>query len=87
VRAGAVDPANVAYITSRFWVISRDGQSYFVHMDGDKLEWLAIAEPGLVADTGTSTVRINPEKMLSLADSEFMVLRRLVNKYRKMSVQ
>ncbi|MGA9303996.1 MAG: DUF3631 domain-containing protein, partial [Candidatus Sulfotelmatobacter sp.] len=87
VLAGAVDPANVAYITSRFWVISRDGERYFVHVDGGNLEWLAIAEPGLLADSDTSTVRISPEKVLTLADSDFMVLRPLVNKYRKASVK
>jgi hypothetical protein len=87
VLAGTVDPANVAYITSRFWVISRDGQPCYVHMDGGNLEWLAIAEPGLLVDRDTGTVRINSKEVLSFADSDFMVLRPLVNKYRKMSVQ
>lgn len=56
-------------------------------MDGDSLEWLPIGEAGLLADSSTSTVRISPEKVLRLADSDFMVLRPMVNKYRKLSVQ
>jgi hypothetical protein len=87
VLAGTVEPVNVSFISSRFWVICRDGQPFYVHVDGGNLEWLAIAEPGLLADSDTSTVRISPEKVLTVADSDFTVLRPLVNKYRKMSVQ
>jgi hypothetical protein len=39
VMEGMVDPALVSFTCARFWVISRDGQRYFFHNDGDSLEW------------------------------------------------
>ncbi len=85
VRVGKADPAGVAFISSRFWIANRDGQPCYVHMDGDNLEWLPIAAPGLLAKDGT--IHISPEKKLELADSDFMAIRPLVNKYRKLSVR
>jgi hypothetical protein len=51
---------------------------------GDGLEWLAITDPGLVAKDGV--IRIAPDKALPVSDGDFLILRRLVNKYRKLSV-
>jgi hypothetical protein len=85
VAAGTVDAANVAFISARFWVISRDGQPYFVHMDGDSLEWLAIEREGLRAKDGL--IHIGRDKTLAVSDGDLLILRPLVNKYRKISGQ
>src|SRR6185312_967268 len=72
--AAATD--TVEFISARFWVIQRDGKRCFVHLIGDCLEWCSIGEAGLLAEDGI--VRINPEKSLSLADSDFIVVRPLI---------
>jgi hypothetical protein len=86
MRAGEADPTGVVFISARFWVIQRDGKACFVQLTGDgELEWSPIAAPGLVAEDGV--VHINPKRSLSLADSDFLILRPLVNKYRKLFAQ
>jgi hypothetical protein len=82
IRDGDAEPDAVEFISARFWVVKRDGKACYVHLtEGGELEWLPIAAPGLAAENGT--VRINPEKSLSLTDTDFVVMRPLVNKYRK----
>jgi hypothetical protein len=82
MRAGDAEPDAVAFICARFWIVNRDGKACFVHLiDDGELEWLPIAPPGLLAENGT--LRISPEKSLPLADGDFVLVRALVNKYRK----
>jgi hypothetical protein len=84
--AGEAEPDAVEFICARFWVIQRDGKACFVLLnDAGELEWSPIAPPGLIAKDGT--IHINPDKTLTLAESDFMAIRPLVNKYRKMSVE
>jgi hypothetical protein len=84
VLAGTLDPANVRYISSRFWVISHDGKPCYVHMNGDTLEFQPIAAPGLLAKGGV--IVIGPDKTLRVSDGDFLILRPLVNKYREFSM-
>ena len=82
MRAGDAEPEAVAFISARFWIINRDSKACYVHLTGaGELEWSPIAAPGLAAENGT--VLINAEKSLSLGDADFLVVRPLVNKYRK----
>jgi hypothetical protein len=48
-------------------------------------KWLPIAEPGLLAKDGV--IQVNPDTTLPVSDGDFLVLRPLVNRYRKASVQ
>jgi len=75
----------VGFISARFWVVQRDGKPCFVHLpDGNGLEWCPIGDAGLLAENGS--VQINPDKSLSFAESDFLMIRPLVNKYRTTAV-
>ena len=87
VRAGKVEAERVRFISSRFWVIERqDGAHVYAHLDGQsELELLPIEAPGLVADKHGRNIRVNPDKVLALTETDFLAVRPLVNQYRKLS--
>jgi hypothetical protein len=78
---GLVEPDAVEFISARFWVIHQNRRQWFVHLKGETVESCPIGEAGLVAENGV--VQVNPDTSLRLADSDFMMVRRLVNAYRK----
>ncbi len=87
VRAGKVEAERVRFISGRFWVVDRqDGAPFYAHLDGQgELELLPIEAPGLVADKDARDIRVNPGKVLTLTETDFMIVRPLVNKYRNLS--
>jgi len=87
VLAGKVEAERVRFISGRFWVIGRqDGASFYAHLDGGaELELLPIRTPGLVADKDARNIRVNPDTVLKLTETDFMIVRPLINKYRKLS--
>jgi hypothetical protein len=85
VQPGTVDPANVVFISARFWAVKPRRAAAFIPIVGDGLQWFWIAEPGLFAKNGV--IRISPDKTLRVSDGDFLFLRPLVNKYGKIAAQ
>jgi hypothetical protein len=82
IRAGDAQPDAVVFISARFWIIQRDGKTYYVHLPEAELEWLPIEPPRLFADTRNRAVKVNAETTLRLTDSDFLIVRPLVRKAR-----
>jgi hypothetical protein len=89
VQAGKVEAERVRFISGRFWVIERQNSApFYGHLDDHgELELLRIEAPGLVAEKDATNIRVNPGTVLRLAETDFMIVRPLVNKYRKLSAR
>jgi hypothetical protein len=81
-----INPADVRFCSSDFWILKRDDETFvFTHLDEkDQLVYAPFKLPELVTDTASTTVYIGRKPVLGpMADSAFIGVRAAVNKARK----
>jgi hypothetical protein len=83
VRKGRVQPENVVFVSSDIWIVRNDNGCSLARINGsDELSLLRIEPPGLVAHNDEGVI-VNGEVTLSLTETDYMRVRPLVNKARK----
>lgn len=71
IDSGKLDEPDTAIkvISALFLIVEQDGERFWVHLDGDHLEWVPIAAPGLMADNTSTAIVVNPSRTLAITGS------------------